>query len=347
MSDPHPRHEQSNAALRWAFRVATDPRAGAGHVARCHALAAALTGPIALYADPGGGDERRSFEWAGTVAREKSVTSMELALAALAERRVDALVVDSYSIDPSALARAAAIGFTAAFCDGPPYGPETVTVDASPGGLARGNVLAGPRYAALPPIYAQLCASLRKRPMSDPPAILIAFGARDGAHRAATAVQAIALLRRPVAAMIALSAASPGYNHIVAAARGERRIEIVTDPPHMHLLYREFDLAIGAPGISQFERACCGLPSVLVAQNTRQEPLAAAWDTTGAAARSSATPSAIANIVDDLLAHPLRLARMHDRGRRLVDGRGAHRIAEFLAERLTSRMSGTRPDNAR
>ncbi len=46
--------------------------------------------------------------------------------------------------------------------------------------------------------------------------------------------------------------------------------------------YGTFDIAIGAPGVSQFERACCGLPSILVAQSERQEHLVRAWGETGA-----------------------------------------------------------------
>jgi spore coat polysaccharide biosynthesis predicted glycosyltransferase SpsG len=130
-----------------------------------------------------------------------------------------------------------------------------------------------------------------------------------------------------------------GAAHAAAVAKRAsemKHTELLPEREDLIAAYERFDFAIGAPGVSQFERACCGVPSILIAQNERQVPLARAWAKTGAAMRCDPTPDAVATAVATLPDDPATLPAMRERGLSLVDGKGAMRLAAELNNRLAS-----------
>src|SRR5262245_28215405 len=118
--------------MRVGFRVATDPRFGAGHLARCRAVAQTLDLNATLFADsaPLPGAERD--HWAEIVS-EDSAESASATIEAFLLGRIDVAVIDSYAVDSEAVMALTRAGRTVAFRDGPPYGPEWLTIDCGPG----------------------------------------------------------------------------------------------------------------------------------------------------------------------------------------------------------------------
>jgi spore coat polysaccharide biosynthesis predicted glycosyltransferase SpsG len=102
----------------------------------------------------------------------------------------------------------------------------------------------------------------------------------------------------------------------------------------MTAIYKQTDLAIGAPGVSQFERACCGVPTILIAQNERQEALCGAWAATGAAMQCGPKPANVAAALKRLVSDSTEVRTMRERGLSVVDGQGAARLAAALKARL-------------
>ncbi|MGH7004725.1 MAG: hypothetical protein ACREIP_12320 [Alphaproteobacteria bacterium] len=225
-------------------------------------------------------------------------------------------------------------GFTVAFRDGQPYGPEQIAIDPNPGAPKSPTALTGPSYAALPSSFAQRHARTRSREVAKTPEILVAFGARDSANRTVMALDALARLLPRCRVTVVLG------RHAIHGAAVTERVRTIAgailhaDIAAMDELYSAFDLAVGAPGVSQFERACCGLPSVLVAQNEIQEPLCRAWAEVGAAIAERPDVDMIAETVDGLLSDLPKLAAMRKRCLDLVDGKGAERIAQVLKQRV-------------
>jgi spore coat polysaccharide biosynthesis predicted glycosyltransferase SpsG len=132
---------------------------------------------------------------------------------------------------------------------------------------------------------------------------------------------------------VALPATAPHTSEVSTFAKDRPWVRLVDEPIDLAALYSECELAIGAPGVSQFERACCGLPTVLVPQNAKQEPLAKSWEDRGAALVCEAKSAAIAGTVVALLRDPDRLRQMSERCLSLVDGNGASRLAAALKDR--------------
>jgi UDP-N-acetylglucosamine:LPS N-acetylglucosamine transferase len=264
------------------------------------------------------------------IVAETAIDRADRAIAALAAGLVDGLVFDCIAIPNDSVQRAASIGFTAAFRDAQPYGPEVITIDPNPGAVGKA-VLAGPRYMPLSDRFASRRSRAKEndskvRPIS----VLIAFGARDSANCTEAAVAGLSGLPEKPATTVILGAGAVHAGPVNARTCGLPWVRLRSCLEDMSDIYDEFHLAIGAPGVSQFERACCGLPTVLIAQNERQRPLVEKWAQTDAAVGCSAEPNDLAVVVERLLLDPDRLQVMRRHGLALVDGLGASRLADTL-----------------
>jgi spore coat polysaccharide biosynthesis predicted glycosyltransferase SpsG len=301
-------------------------------LARCAALAAKLDGPVIMFGDPGMTADVPNGSWAEELVVETSIHHAQAATDALAKRQIDVLIVDSYAIGETMLRAAAAVGFTAVFRDGKPYGPERVSVNPNPGFACGETVLAGPGYMPLPSVYEDQNAAARAAPQlgAEPHRVLIAFGMRDSVNRTMTALEGIAALQAKLKVGVVIGGQSPHAAAVSDAVAALPCAELVPSSGGLSDVYRSFDIVVGAPGVSQFERACCGLPSILVPQNDRQKDLSRAWAETGAAIDCAPEPQAIGNAINALFDEPQRIKDMRDRGLSVVDGRGAARLAAAL-----------------
>jgi len=320
---------QSSRPLRWGLRIATDLRFGAGHVARCAALARALPGLVEIFVDPASPTPGSLADFRCTA--EASIEGSDRLLAAA--RGELAAIFDSPAVRATAIEAAAESAWTAAFRDGPPYGPEHVSIDCSPSAQGGARLLGGPTWMPLDPGLAAARKGARraKRNMAAACRVLVAFGARDSADRTGTAAEVLMRLRAD--ATIVLGRAYLGRDQIETLCARSPALRIVSDPADMLALYLSHDLAIGAPGVSQYERACCALPAILVAQNEQQVPLAAAWVARGCAVSAPATIDGLADAVQCLLDDGARRAALGAAAFDIVDGRGGERLAAALAER--------------
>jgi spore coat polysaccharide biosynthesis predicted glycosyltransferase SpsG len=319
--------------MRFGFRVATDPRFGAGHLARCRSVAQALGEPVTLFADPGEppGNEREN--WTRIVLEEAPEYAAK-ATWALSLGQIDALVFDSYALDVGTVADAAAVGATIAFRDDPSYGPERITIDCNPGAVPSASTLAGPCYMPLAPTFSDMHKQARRAERRSLSKLAIAFGARDSSNTTAIALDAVARLSDKPQTAVALSTSALHADMVSRKIENLPWVERFPDQNAMSELYRCYDLAIGSPGVSQFERACCGVPTILLPQNDRQRPLAAAWAQTGAAICCEPEPDALAKVLTVLMNDQKRISDMRECGLNLVDGEGAKRLADELKVRL-------------
>jgi spore coat polysaccharide biosynthesis predicted glycosyltransferase SpsG len=318
--------------VRWGFRVATDRRSGAGHLARCRALAVALDRNAVLFCDP---DDNERLGWPTPVVGEPELGSTAIAVAALRDQTVQALIVDSYAVKDAAVNEAAHAGFVAAFRDTLPYGPEAISINPNPGYAGSETILAGPAYMPLPADYVQLNEKARgaARPQPDSLVVLVAFGARDSANRTMMALEALAAHSRRLHVRVALGADAVHADLVTTTVGQLDFAEILPEHEDLAATYDRFDLAVGAPGVSQFERACCGVPTILVPQNERQESLTRAWAKTTAAVYSEPTPATISRTIAALLDDQETILTMRERGLELVDGKGAIRLADALKKK--------------
>lgn len=314
----------------WGLRVATDPADGAGHAVRCAALAAALPGRVRLFVDPGPLPPALA-SMAPPVVVEAAPGATDRLEAALAGD-LDAVLIDSYRVGEAAVARIARRRPCAVLRDGVPKGAEQVAIDPSPIAAAEDGRLSGPAYAPLAPAIVRARRAMAQgrevRASGDRRHLVVAFGVRDSADATGRTLDALAPIAEDLRITVLIGSAAPHLAKIRQriAALGDARLLI--DHPDVAGLYGEAELAVGAPGVSQLERLCLGVPTVLLPQRALHGPLIDAWVAAGAAL----TPTH-----DDLAATVRRLAldrtlaqALTDRGQALVDGRGAERLATAL-----------------
>jgi UDP-2,4-diacetamido-2,4,6-trideoxy-beta-L-altropyranose hydrolase len=127
---------------------------------------------------------------------------------------------------------------------------------------------------------------------------------------------------------------NPHLNAILERAGQRPHISVVRETDQMALEMASADVAISASGGTSWELAFMGLPSLLIALADNQEPLARGLDAAGAAidlGRAEALDlEVLRHELLDLRDEGPRRKTMSERGRQLLDGRGAERVAAAL-----------------
>ena len=321
------------ADLGWLCRAASRPEVGGGHVSRCRTLARALRadGPVTMLLDRGGEG------W--VAALEDDGYAVGLAGDRPLETGWRGCVVDSYDIEDAELDRLKrAAGWLAGFEDGlRPRRQLDLAINGAPGlegdRLGGTPALLGARYAMIAEGFAGACSDAPRTPMRH---VLISFGYRDADDLCGRTLEALdALDIRPLEATIAIGSAAPHLAALRRRAEASRhRVEIQPDARDMAGLLADCDIAIGAGGVSLYERLAAGAPSItiLAAENQRLgvEGVVRAGATLCLGTAAEASAERIAAAVARLAGQPEERARLARAGRALIDGRGAERVAAAL-----------------
>ncbi len=311
-----------NRHMTVVFRVSAGPRRGFGHLARCRAIARALgiTPRMAVR-----GDARTR-----AAAVRLGIDVLAGGLHALDALRPSLVVID----DPSprhaapwvAAARRRGIR-VAALCDG---GIGRVDADLVIDGSILADRfeadLAGPRYAVVDPRV----TALRGRTRPGRQRVCIAVG--GGAHvfsRVPGLVAGLAALAPDADIRVAPGFTTPRSRPVLAAGRWIASSALVP-------ALAAADVAIVAGGLTAYEACALGVPSVAVSVVPAQQPAVRALARHGAVVdggplHHSDGAGRVSSRAAALLTADAARRQLAAAGRRLVDGRGATRIAEALS----------------
>jgi hypothetical protein len=329
----------TSARARVLFRIAAGPGRGFGHLMRCGALARAMrVKPVASL---------RASGSTSAVAAQLGWTIVGASPGALQQLAPTLLVIDDASSRAAGpwlrAARRRGIAVASIHDAGRGRIPSDLTIDGSlaPVPSSRRSDLHGPAFAILDPRL----ASRRFAPPRRSADVVVTLG--GGRHvrnwGAAIARQVIAL--RPGTRIRLVqgfgprpTGSLPGGCRWVRASRGVGR----------HLAAAS--VAVVAGGVTLYEAAALGTPIVGVAVVPAQRPAIRAGAAAGAAIDAShAVPAraieSVAASVVRLLNDPDAASALGARGRALIDGRGAIRVAralEALAPRRVVRTRGAR-----
>jgi spore coat polysaccharide biosynthesis predicted glycosyltransferase SpsG len=333
-----------NSKTLW-LRVDGGAAIGLGHVARALALAEEAAGRglrprFALNDD----------DAARALVRRRGFADVATAPPTLDEEvrfLVDAvgggpLVTDLRDKDPAFYRRLREAGvWTCAVDDmGEPITAHVVVNGGAAAGFARceelwppQRFLVGTAYIPLPPAFAE------EPPAADDPGrtrLLVTFGGTDADDYTRRALAALSSLA-PLDVDLALGPAYPFVDEARAlAAEGSHRVEVHAPAADMLPFYRRARLALAAGGITQYELLSCGVPTVSVPHVAREEAECAAFAEAGAVATfppaELAVGGAVVGEVKRLWGDAGRRRAMAAAGRRLVDGRGAVRVIDAIAE---------------
>jgi UDP-2,4-diacetamido-2,4,6-trideoxy-beta-L-altropyranose hydrolase len=191
----------------------------------------------------------------------------------------------------------------------------------------RCRLLLGPRHALLGREYAIL-RSARPARGAQPRRVLVFFGGTDATDETSKALRALSIGElSQLSVDVVVGANHPARDLIERLAADRPGTVIHGSVPSLAGLMFRADLAIGAGGVTTWERLCLGLPAVVVTVAENQEPAATALAQEGlilwAGKAPSVSVSELAGAVRDALGRTWS-------GRTLVDGHGCRRAAAAL-----------------
>ncbi len=330
MSEDMSEGMSEGGAHGWAFRVASRPEDGGGHVARTLAIAEAMPAgtPVAFVLDAGGD------HWQGML-RERGFQTLS-ADGALRCPWVGALL-DGYHFSKAERAAWRAASRRLAVIEDGAARWDDADLVIRPAGLATGREreLAGADYALIRPAFARI----ERRPVA-PVAqrVLVFFGRRDAVNATGLALTAIEEAAgddwQPE--IVAVLGADAPHRGAVARRMDAMALDarLVIDTQDMVGLLAWADMGLGAGGVGLLERCAAGLASVTLclADNQRAGLAMAvrAGATENAGPVDTVDTGALGAAVRRLAFDGAARAAMSEAGRRLIDGKGAARVAEGL-----------------
>ena len=206
------------------------------------------------------------------------------------------------------------------------------------------QLLLGPKYGLLRP---QFCASravalVRRRLSRTPTRVLVCFGSTDPQNATQDALCAIEESGLDLTVDVVLGAESAHSASVrTKAAAASIPVTVHTDVTDMAGLMIDADVAIGAAGVSSWERCCCGLPALVLTLADNQNDVAEGLAQAGAAmhlgGHSRDTRERIVKALVDLHGAPRNLREMADNASRICDGRGVQRTQIALLGGETAR----------
>ncbi len=135
--------------------------------------------------------------------------------------------------------------------------------------------LLGPQYALLQHEYAELHPRTPPR-TGQVKRILVFFGGANQQNLTGRTVSAFLKLKRDdIKLDVVVSSNSPHAAEIQEQAQSHANITVHDALPTLAPLIMQADLAIGASGVTSWERCCLGLPSLVITLAENQKPIAA------------------------------------------------------------------------
>lgn len=193
--------------------------------------------------------------------------------------------------------------------------------------------LVGPQYALLRPVFAERHESVPVR--SEPHRLLVFYGGVDATNETGKALQALSLVNHDFEAIeVVVGTANRNKSQVEKIAGSLPNTTCHCPAEDIAALMAESDLALGAGGVTSWERCALGLPTILTAVADNQIEIARAVAQQGAGryagTSDEVTPEQLAFLIEEVLLHRADLAAVSENASALCDGRGAERVFEAV-----------------
>ena len=301
---------------------------GAGHVARCLALAEAWVaagGSAELAVTPGGAVHARRLG-ASVPVRELDVDAgTPDDIAATADLGGGWLVLDGYRFGPGYRPADGRLLVVDDHAHGR-AGAADVLLDQNLGARAEDYPAVGDARLLLGPTYALLRAgAIRVGPRTDDPRRVVV---NTGGEPSAAVLDAVRAVTAALAAEgLAVDVIGGADATQIDAVPGVTVHGFVANPEPLLV---EADLAVTPAGSTVYGLCRAGIPAVVAAFHDNQERIATALADAGAAVTVPPDPEALVDGVRVLIRDGERRARIAAAAGRLVDGAGADRVVAEL-----------------
>lgn len=205
----------------------------------------------------------------------------------------------------------------------------------------KAEVLTGTEYAIVNQLFSNHHKSqiMHAHKLADKPRVLISMGGIDAPN---ATEQVLAVLRQsinPPETTVLLNPRAPHYNIIKKIADENSawltHFDFVDD---MAELMCQHDICIGAPGSTSWERACVGLPSIVIALADNQQTICKNLEAVGAAIsiELNAISKNLMNAYNQLIKN---YSEMRSINLNLCDGMGVDRIMKQINKLFNNTLS--------
>ena len=203
------------------------------------------------------------------------------------------------------------------------------------------RVLTGAKYAILRPTWSMISSRRMREEPGNLRTVIVAIGATDPRDVTSLVLTAV-LIAVPGAKIFAIL--GKGAPHLSAVrVRFSGIVDVLVDPDDYDERVATADLVIGAAGSSALERACVGVPSITCVTAANQVKMAEELSRLGVTKvlRESEWQDheKLVQVVCSLKNDSQLRQQFSKRGRELVDGRGALRVAVAAVAHRTSGCS--------
>ena len=206
---------------------------------------------------------------------------------------------------------------------------------------------AGVEYAVINPDCIRVTESEYVSVANETPfPVAISMGGADAPNRTLAVVSALKDIDVPLLIWVILGEGySHSYDRLVEAAHSHRKHEIILVKARrsMWRILRGAAVAVLAGGITSYEAAYAGIPGINWVTNPESAALVRDLVEHGAALMiegdESVLESELASVIRELESDRDKLLLMHHKGKSLIDGQGAYRIAKELVAILDTRLA--------
>nr|WP_298164615.1 UDP-2,4-diacetamido-2,4,6-trideoxy-beta-L-altropyranose hydrolase [uncultured Pseudomonas sp.] len=199
------------------------------------------------------------------------------------------------------------------------------------------GLLCGSQYALLRPEFSALRPySLQRRENSKLERLLITMGGVDKGNATGQVLQTLESSELPVNCQITvvMGATAPWLAGVRQQANQMSwPTTVLVGVSNMAQLMADSDLAIGAAGVTSWERCCLGLPTVMLILADNQQQVARGLEQAGAVSVLRGPEQIIErlpHLLSSLVSSPAQRATMSQAASRIADGRGVATVIHYL-----------------
>ncbi len=194
--------------------------------------------------------------------------------------------------------------------------------------------LLGPTYALLRKEFSEARKQLKER-NGNIKKILVSFGGSDATNETKKTIEALKQLEFEVEVDIIVGRAYPYLESLEEALRHIENMRLHVQANNMAQLMLNADLAIGSGGSTSWERACLGLPSIVISTADNQQAIAEALALEGYQLYLGKTE----NVNSDAIKQAIQSLKniffyqmLSSQSQALCDAKGVQRVAKVILE---------------
>lgn len=169
--------------------------------------------------------------------------------------------------------------------------------------------------------------------------ILVTFGGSDPDNVTLKVIQSLLFMSNDLEVIVVVGGSNPHYKKLKSVTESNSAISIQQNVNNMPELMAWANIAIAAGGSTNWELAFMGLPSIVITIADNQKAIAAELDRQGVIINlgwhQDVTIEQISLVLRELIGDRHKREDMSQKGRKLVDGNGASRVASQMLNMLS------------